>query len=169
MRVLAGMSINIKYTVALISHEKKKKRLARFSLHFAWNRMTPCVANVHGNHYTSTYFIFSRLSDRLTLIFCNSLSLFLSLFGGWYFKKKWVCVTAHYASVNVHNSRTISWIATWRSMFWSAQPFGWIHILNRVSQSSFWIVAGTCPCIKFVNAGDLEYWITYNVARWHAK
>ena len=47
--------------------------------------------------------------------------------------------------------------------------FGWIHILNRVSQSSFGIVAGTCTCIKFVNAGDLEYCITYNVARWHAK
>ena len=29
-------------------------------------------ANVHGNHYTSTYFILSRLSDRL--IFRNSLS-----------------------------------------------------------------------------------------------
>ena len=33
--------------------------------------MTPCVPNVHGNHYTSTYFIL--LSDRL--IFRNSLSL----------------------------------------------------------------------------------------------
>ena len=42
-------------------------QLARFSLHFARNRMTPCVANVHGNHYTSTYFILSRLSDRLIL------------------------------------------------------------------------------------------------------
>ena len=46
-------------------------RLARFSLHFARNRTTPCVPNVHGNHYTSTYFIL--LSDRL--IFRNSLSL----------------------------------------------------------------------------------------------
>ena len=46
-------------------------RLARFSLHFARNRMTPCVPNVHSNHYTSTYFIL--LSDRL--IFRNSLSL----------------------------------------------------------------------------------------------
>ena len=51
--------------------EKKNMRLARFSLHFARNRMTPCVPNVHGNHYTSTYFIL--LSDRL--IFRNSLSL----------------------------------------------------------------------------------------------
>ena len=33
--------------------------------------MTPCVPNVHYNHYTSTYFIL--LSDRL--IFRNSLSL----------------------------------------------------------------------------------------------
>ena len=51
--------------------EKKNMRLARFSLHFARDRMTPCVPNVHGNHYTSTYFIL--LSDRL--IFRNSLSL----------------------------------------------------------------------------------------------
>ena len=50
--------------------EKKNMRLARFSLHFARNRMTPCVPNVHGNHYTSTYFIL--LSDRL--IFRNSLT-----------------------------------------------------------------------------------------------
>ena len=47
---------------------------------------------------TSTYFIL--LSDRL--IFRNSLSL----------EKKWVRVTAHYACVNVHISRTIGWIAT---------------------------------------------------------
>ena len=40
-------------------------RLARFSLHFARNRTTPCVPNVHGNHYTSTYFILQR--DRLSL------------------------------------------------------------------------------------------------------
>ena len=51
--------------------EKKNMRLARFSLHFAGNRMAPCVPNVHGNHYTSTNFIL--LSDRL--IFRNSLSL----------------------------------------------------------------------------------------------
>ena len=54
-------------------------RLARFSLHFARNRMTPYVANVHGNHYTSTYFILSRLSDRL--IFRSSLSFSLSISG----------------------------------------------------------------------------------------
>ena len=65
--------------------------------------MTPYVANVHGNHYTSTYFILSRLSDRL--IFRNSLSL--SLFGAGILEKKRVRVTAHYACVNVHNSRTI--------------------------------------------------------------
>ena len=58
-------------------------RLARFSLHFARIRMTPCVTNVHGNHYTSTYFILSRLSDRL--IFHNSLSL--SLFGAGILEK----------------------------------------------------------------------------------
>ena len=50
-----------------VSVRKKNMGLARFSLHFARNRMTPCVANVHGNHYKSTYFILSRLSDRLTL------------------------------------------------------------------------------------------------------
>ena len=50
--------------------------------------MIPCVANVHGNHYTSTYFILSRLNDRL--IFRNSLSLAGIL------EKKRVRVTAHY-------------------------------------------------------------------------
>ena len=68
----------MKYTVALfsalhVSVREKNMRLARFSLLFARNQMTPCVANVHGNLYTSTYFILSRLSDRL--IFRNSLSL----------------------------------------------------------------------------------------------
>ena len=83
-------------------------RLARFSLHFALNRMTPYVANVHGSHYTctSTYLILSRLSDRL--IFRNSLSL-----RGWYFRKKNEYVSQHTiencsACVNVHNTRTIS-------------------------------------------------------------
>ena len=66
----------------------------------------PCVTNVHGNHYISTYFILSRLSDRL--IFRNTLSLFGA---GILEGKKQVRVTAHYACVNVHNSRTISWIA----------------------------------------------------------
>ena len=71
---------DIKYTVTValisaldVSVRKKNMRLKGFSLHFARNRMTPCVANVHGNHYTSTYFMLSRLSDRL--IFRNSLSL----------------------------------------------------------------------------------------------
>ena len=81
-------------------------QLARFSLHFARNRMTPCVANVHGNHYTSTYFILSRLSDRL--IFRNS------LFGTSILEKKkkkneHMSLVQHtIACVNVHNSRTIS-------------------------------------------------------------
>ena len=44
MRVLAGMSVNIKYTLALfsaldVSVIKKNLQLARFSLHFARNRM----------------------------------------------------------------------------------------------------------------------------------
>ena len=68
--------------------EKKKCDLHDFLCIFARNRMTPYVANVHGNHLTSTYFILSRLSDRL--IFRNSLSLSLIL------EKKLVRVTAHY-------------------------------------------------------------------------
>ena len=48
-------------------------RLARFSWHFARNLMTPCVANVHGNHYTSTSFILSRL---VIVSFSATLSLF---------------------------------------------------------------------------------------------
>ena len=43
---------------------------------------------------------------------------------------------------------------------WSVINNDLIHILNRVSQSSFAIVAGTCQCIKFVSAGDLELCIT---------
>ena len=64
--------------------------------------MTPYVADVHGNdHFTSTYFILSRLSDGL--IFRNS------LFGAGIFEY----VSQHTiencsACVNVHNSRTIS-------------------------------------------------------------
>ena len=44
--------------------------------------MTPCVANVHDNHYTSTYCILSRLSDRLPL------------FGASILEKKRACVTS---------------------------------------------------------------------------
>ena len=89
------MSVNIKYTVALfsaldaVSVRKKNMRLARFSRHFARNRMTPCVANVNGNHYTSTYFILSR---PVIVSFSATLSLSLR---GWYLEKKRVRVTAH--------------------------------------------------------------------------
>ena len=111
-------------------------RLARFSLHFARNRMTPCVPNVHGNHYTSTDLIL--LSDRL--IFRNSPSL-----------EKNEYVSQHTMRVSM---------CTFHVQLAELRPLvinnGWIHILNRVSQSSFRIVAGTCPCIKFVNACDLE-------------
>ena len=58
-------------------------RLARFSRHFARNRMTPCAANVHGNHYTSTYFILSRL-----VIVSFTATLSLSLFGAIILEKK---------------------------------------------------------------------------------
>ena len=58
-----------------MSGEKKQTnmRLARFSLHFARNRMTPCVENVHGNHHTSTYFILSHFPK---LSFCSGLVFF---------------------------------------------------------------------------------------------
>ena len=59
------------FRIGCLGEKKNNMRLARFPLHFARNRMTPCVPNVHGNHYASTYFIL--LSDRL--IFRNSLSL----------------------------------------------------------------------------------------------
>ena len=87
-------------------------QLARSSLHFAQNRMTPYVANVIGNQYTSTYFFLSRLSDRL--IFRNSLSLFGS---GILEKKTSTChstlLTIASACVNVHNSRTIMKVNVW--------------------------------------------------------
>ena len=144
VRVLAGMSVYIKYTVRWLyfphrmSRWEKNMRLARFSLHFARNRMTPYVPNVHGNHYTSTYFIL--LSDRL--IFRNSLSLekktstcHSTLCG---------CQRAYFTYNSLVINNDLSHLG------------GYIYSVNRVSQSSFRIVAGTCPCIKFVNAGDLE-------------
>ena len=75
-------------------------QLARFSLHFARNRMTPCDANVHGNHYTSTYFILSRLSDRL--IFRNSLS------SGLVFYKKKKNSTCHIYSTLLRIAQRVS-------------------------------------------------------------
>ena len=81
MRVLAGKIYGgFIFRIGCLREKKKNMRLARFSLHFARNRMTPCVAN----HYTSTYFILSLLSDRLSL----SLSLSLSLFGAGILEKK---------------------------------------------------------------------------------
>ena len=111
------MSVNIKYTVALfsaldVSVRKKTCDLHDFSLLFARNQMTPCVANVHGNNYTSYINLFHSLSPKSfvsdRLIFRNSLSLF-----GWYFRKKNEFLSQHTiencsACVNVHNSRTIS-------------------------------------------------------------
>ena len=69
--------------------------------------MTPYVANVHGNHYTSTYFILAWV----IVSFSATLSLSLSHFGAGILEKKLVRVTAHYACVKVHNPRTINWIA----------------------------------------------------------
>ena len=80
------MLVNIKDTVALFSAldvlVREKMRLAQFSLHFARHRMTPNVP-LCCNHYTSTYFILSRLSDR------NSLSL--SLWGRYFREKTSTC------------------------------------------------------------------------------
>ena len=78
-------------------------RLARFSLHFARNRMTPCTAITIHQH-----FILSRLSDHI--IFRNSLSLFGA---GVLGKNEHVSHVQHTiencsACVHVHNSRTIS-------------------------------------------------------------
>ena len=53
-------------------------RLARFSLHFARNRMTPYVANVHDNHYLEEK---NEYVSQHTIEDCS-------------------------ACVNVHNSRT---------------------------------------------------------------
>ena len=110
-------------------------RLARFSLHFARNRMTPCVTNVHGNPYISTYFILSRLSDRL--IFRNSLS------SGLVFRKKNEYVSQHTMRVStciIHvqlaESRTL--------------------VSNNIYSTGLVKAVGTCQCINFVNAGDLE-------------
>ena len=100
--------LHIKYTVALFSafevSVKKKKQHATCTIFsaFCTKPNDPCVANVHGNHYTSTYFILSSL----VII---SFSATLSLFGAGILEKKRVRVTAHYACVNMHNSRTISW------------------------------------------------------------
>ena len=97
------MSVNTKALFsALDVSVRKKMRLPRFSMHFARNRKTPCVANVHGNHYTSTYFILFRLSDRL--IFRNSLSL-----RGWYFRKKTstVCVSTCIIHVQLAESQPL--------------------------------------------------------------
>ena len=74
-----------------VSVRKKNMRLARFSGHFARHRMTHCVANVHGNHYTSTYFILSRL---VIVSFSAQLSPSLSL-RGYYFRKKNEYVSQH--------------------------------------------------------------------------
>ena len=91
----------------------KKWRLAQFFSAFARNRMTPYVANVHGNHYTSTYLILSFLSDRP--IFCT-FQLFNSSRwgggggggGGGGLGETSTCHSCS-ACMNVHNSRTISW------------------------------------------------------------
>ena len=84
MRVLAGMSVNIKYTVALFSsldvsvrEKKTETKKKACDLKDFLCILHECVANVHCNHYTLTYFILSRLSDRL--FFHNSVSLSLSL------------------------------------------------------------------------------------------
>ena len=60
---------------------RKNMRLARFSLHYARNRMNPCVPNVHGNHYTSqhtmrvsTCIFHVQLAESRPLVINNDLS-----------------------------------------------------------------------------------------------
>ena len=80
-------------------------RLARFSLHFARNRMTPYVANVHCNHFTSTY-SFSLVEAIVS--FSATLSLSLPLFGaGILREKKRVRVTGHDCELLPHVSTCI--------------------------------------------------------------
>ena len=166
MQVLAGMSVNIKYTVALFSAldvlvRKKPMRHARFSLHFARNRMTPCVANVHGNHYTctSTYLILSLLSDRL--IFCNSLSL-----RGWYLRKKNEYVSQYTiencsACVNVHNSRTISWYRGRKVNVWSVINYDLSHLGGYIYSIGL-VKAVSEPLQELVRASNSSMVVTVN-------
>ena len=58
------------------------------------------------------------------------------------------CVKLH----NVHNSPNLGL----KVNVWSVINNDLSHLGGYICQSSFGIVAGTCPCIKFVNAGDLE-------------
>ena len=118
-----------------VSVRKKNATCTIFSA-FCTKPNDPCVPNGHGNHYTSIYFIL--LSDRL--IFRNTLSLEKNEYVSQHTMRVSTCIfhvqLAESRPLVINNDR--------------------IHILNRVSQSSFRIVAGTCPCINFVNAGDLE-------------
>ena len=80
MRVLAGMSVKNKYTVALfsasdVSVRKKKTCDLHEALCILHETEWPLMLQT-STAITSTYFILSRLSDRL--IFRNSLSPSLS-------------------------------------------------------------------------------------------
>ena len=153
MKLAPGMSVNIKYTVALfsalhVSVRKKQHATCTIFSAFCTKPNDPlCCKRPRQSLYIN---LFHSLSPSDRLIFRNS----LSLFGAGILEKKRVRFTAHLCLCHVNKLNRGLWPVLNNYILY--QPFGWIHILNRVSQSSFGIVARTCPCIKFVNAGDLE-------------
>ena len=129
MRVIASYTCILYggfiFRIGCLGEKKNNMRLARFSLHFARNRMTTCVTNVHGNHYTSTYFILSRLTH-------------LSLFEAGILEKSQhtMRVSTCIIHVQLAESRTL--------------------VSNNIYSTGLVKAVGTCQCINFVNAGDLE-------------
>ena len=136
MRVLASYTC-IKYGGFIFRigclGEKKNKH-ATCTIFSAFCRMTPCVTNVHGNHYTSTYFILSRL----IVSFSATLSL-----RGWYFRKKNEYVSQH--TMRVSTCLIHVQLAEWRTL-----------VSDNIYSTGLVKAVGTCQCINFVNAGDLE-------------
>ena len=104
MRWWPGMSVNIKYTVALIC-----------ALHVSVRKKTTCYLHdflgiLHETEWPlvlqmSTAITIHQLSPSDRLIFRNS------LFGAGILEKNEYVSQHTYACVNVHNPRTISWIA----------------------------------------------------------
>ena len=88
--------------------------------------------------------------------FSATLSLSLSLSSGLVFRKKNEHSTL--LRIGLRVSTCIIHVRGLKVNVWSVINNDLSHLggYNRVSESSFGIVAGTCPCIKFVNAGDLE-------------
>ena len=82
-------------------------RLARFSLHFARNRMTPC----DGNHYNLFHSLLPKWSSHFP-----QLSLSLSL-RGWYFRKKTSTCHSTLLRIALRVSTCISHVQLAESMF----------------------------------------------------